>query len=264
MTGVTGTAASDDAVARLDAGEAVLSAWSTFRDPAIAEALARAGFDLVTLDLQHGAHDIASSMAAIDAVALAGAAAAARIPLAEWGTASRLLDAGARIIIAPMINSPEEARALVAATKFPPLGARSWGPRRAMFDAGFDGPAYVANANRTTLALAMIETVAALEAVDDILAVEGLDGVFVGPGDLSITLSAGAALDPAGEPVDRAIRTVAERAAAHGKLAGIFVVSPEFGQRALGHGFRLVALSTDGQMLARGAGAWLKEMRAAP
>ena len=153
-------------------------------------------------------------------------------------------------------------QALVAATKFPPLGARSWGPRQAMFDAAFDGQAYVANANGRTLALAMIETVAALEAVDDILAVDGLDGVFVGPGDMSITLSNGAALDPAGPVADEAIRAVAERAAAHGKLAGIFVVSPEFGRRAAGYGYQFLALSTDGQFLARGAREWLAETRA--
>ena len=254
-------AAPGDVVRRLAGGETLISAWSSFRDPAVAEQLARTDFDLVTFDMQHGAHDMASVMAGIGAVSLLGKASAARPPLAEWGTASRLLDAGARVIIAPMINCRAEAQALVAATRFPPLGERSWGPMRAMELQGLDGAAYLASANAATLVLAMIETAAAVAALDDILDVEGLDGVFVGPADLSISLARGEALDPAGDAVDRVIAEIARKAGARGKIAGIYVITPEFGRRAIDHGFRLVALGADGEFLARGARESLAELR---
>ena len=169
----------------------VFCAWVGMNEPAVAEALAREAFDAVVLDMQHGALDFAGASRAILAVALAGKPAIVRVPVGEFPLASRLLDAGAAGIIAPMINSRDDARRLVAFTKFLPLGERSWGPRAVLPLSGLDAPAYLAAANAMTQTIAMIETRAALEALDDILGVEGVDGVFIGPSDLSIALSDG-------------------------------------------------------------------------
>ena len=158
-------------------------AWVGMNEPAVAEALAREAFDAVVLDMQHGALDFAGASRAILAVALAGKPAIVRVPVGEFPLASRLLDAGAAGIIAPMINSRDDARRLVAFTKFLPLGERSWGPRAVLTLSGLDGPEYLGAANAMTQAIAMIETRAALAALDDILAVDGVDGVFIGPAD---------------------------------------------------------------------------------
>ena len=118
--------------ARLAGDGQALCAWVSVNEPAVAEWLAREAFDAVVLDMQHGAIDFAGAARAILSVALAGKPAIARVPIGEFALASRLLDAGAAGILAPMINSGDDARRLVEFVKFPPLGQRSWGPRAAL------------------------------------------------------------------------------------------------------------------------------------
>ena len=95
--------------------------------------------------------------------ALAGRPALVRLPLNGFGLGAQALDIGAAGLVAPMINDAADARAFVEAVKFPPLGRRSWGPVRAMDLLGLDKARYLAEANRLTLALAMIETERGLE-----------------------------------------------------------------------------------------------------
>ena len=162
--------------------------------------------------MQHGLHDIGSVMRGIGAIALAGKPALVRIPVGDNATASRVLDMGAEAVIAPMINTVAEARALVAAMKYPPIGERSWGPNRVLAMRGTEPQVYLESGNRASLAFGMIETRRALAALDDILGVDGLDGVFVGPSDLSVTLSDGARIAPfdpiarCADPADRRSR----------------------------------------------------------
>ncbi len=247
---------------RLRNGETIYSGWVSMPEPLVAETVARTGFDCVLLDMQHGLLDTGAVMTGIGAIALAGKPAVVRIPLGDGATASRALDMGAEVIIAPMVNSAEEARSLVAVTKYPPLGERSWGPTRAMTLAGIDQPPdYLANANRTGLTFAMIETRRALDAVDEILAVEGIDGVFVGPFDLSVSLSDGRQVGPGKVAVDAPIRRVAERAAAAGKIAGIYAATAERARTFRDFGYRFIALGADAGYLALGASELLTAAR---
>jgi 4-hydroxy-2-oxoheptanedioate aldolase len=206
----------------LAGGGRALCAWVTMNEPAVAEALAREAFDAVVLDMQHGAVDFDGAMRSILRVALAGKPTIARVPIGAFALASQLMDSGASGILAPMIDSGEDARRLVESVKFPPLGQRSWGPRAALPLSGLDAPAYLKAANAMTQAIAMIETRAALDALDDILSVDGLDGVYVGPSDLAIALTNGASVEPRGPAVMSEARRVVERAKAHGKYAAMF------------------------------------------
>ena len=126
----------------------MFAAWVGMNEPAVAEALAREAFDAVVLDMQHGALDFVGASRAILAVALAGQPAIVRVPVGDFALASRLLDAGAAGIIAPMINGRADAERFVSFTKFPPLGERSWGPRAALPLSGLDAPAYLAPPTR--------------------------------------------------------------------------------------------------------------------
>ena len=189
-------------------GPPVLAAWCGVAEPLLAEILVREGFDTAVLDMQHGAYDLATAMRGISGVALAGKPCIVRIPVGDFANVSRLLDSGAAAVIAPMINTVADARAFAAFSKFPPLADRSWGPHRAIALTGMDHPTYLAKANSIQLAIAMIETREALAALDDILAVPGIDGVFVGPSDLSIALSHGAAVNPDHPEVDKALTHV--------------------------------------------------------
>ena len=245
--GLIGTLAS-----RIKSGAPVFVAWCGLPEPLVAETLVRAGFDTAVLDMQHGAYDFATVMRGIGAVALAGKPAMVRIPVGEFALVSRLFDAGAAAVVAPMINSAADAAAFAAFAKFPPLGERSWGPHRAMALSGLQPQAYLAMANAIHLAIAMIETREALAALDDILAVPGIDGVLVGPSDLSIALSHGEKLDPGSAAVDAALTHIAARAKAHGKFAALFTFSGAQAREMAGRGFALCSIATD-QLLLRAA-----------
>jgi 4-hydroxy-2-oxoheptanedioate aldolase len=232
------------------AGEGqALCAWITINEPAVAEWFAREAFDAVVLDMQHGAIDYDGAMRSILRVALAGKPTIARVPIGAFALASQLMDSGACGILAPMIDSGEDARRLVESVKFPPLGQRSWGPRTALPLSGLQAPAYLKAANAMTQAIAMIETRAALDALDDILSVDGLDGVYVGPSDLSIALSNGRALEPRGAAVMTEARRVVERARAHGKYAAMFCFDGADARAMQALGFQLCTISSDQTML---------------
>lgn len=244
----------------LRGGTTILSGWVTLPDAMIAELVARSDFDAVTVDIQHGLHDTGSVMRSISGIALAGKPSIVRLAVDDFAMASRVLDFGAEAVIAPMINSADDARRLVAATKYPPLGERSWGPMRAMALSGIaDGATQLKTANRSSLAIAMIETKIALAALDEILAVDGLDGVFVGPSDLSVTLSEGERIAPNDSFIDGPIRDIAERAKAAGKIAGAFAPGGERVRFYRAAGYQLIALATDQSYLARGISALLAD-----
>jgi len=246
----------------LTSEEPVFCGWAGMNEPAVAEALAREAFDAVVLDMQHGAFDFTGASRAILSVALAGRPTVVRVPVGEFPLASRLLDAGAAGVIAPMINGRDDALRLVAFTKFPPLGERSWGPRAVLPLSGLDAPDYLAAANAMTQTIAMIETRAALEALDDILAVEGVDGVFVGPSDLSIALSEGHRPEPRGPVLMEAAGRIADRAKAHRKYAAMFCFDGADAGTMAALGFRLCSIATDQTLLRSAAKAELEAARA--
>src|SRR5207244_2368655 len=119
-------------VTELGSGRPVFSAWCGLPEPSIPGYLAReAGFGAVVLDMQHGVIDFLNATRSIPLVSAAGKPCIPRIPVGEFATASRLLDAGAAGIIAPMINTVEDANRFASFVKFPPSGERSWGPHPA-------------------------------------------------------------------------------------------------------------------------------------
>lgn len=245
---------------KLRADTPVVTGWSLLPSPMVCEILARSGYEAVTLDLQHGMHDFQSAYAGFSALALGGAHRIARIPVGDNAMASRLADVGAECIIAPMINSREDAEAFADAVKYPPVGERSWAPFRAVTLAGQTIEEYHQKANSQTLGLAMIETQAAVDALDDILSVPGLDGIFVGPSDLSLALSNGAKLDPNGEETARVCGEIAAKARAAGKIAGIFCIGAAKVEEAAAQGFRLMSHGMDTMLLDSAARSALSEL----
>jgi 4-hydroxy-2-oxoheptanedioate aldolase len=206
-------------------------------------------------------HDTHSVMRSVGAIAQLGKPAIVRLAVDDFGLASRALDFGAEAVIAPMINSVADAKRLVAATKYPPLGERSWGPGRAATLAGIaDIKDYFRDANGMTLALAMIETREAIANVDAIAATDGIDGLFVGPFDLSIALSNGALLDPASEDVEAALDVILAAASKHKKIAGIYCANAEGALAAARRDFRFIAVGGDVSYLRAGAAAELKAL----
>jgi 4-hydroxy-2-oxoheptanedioate aldolase len=246
---------------RLRAGETVVTSWSGVPDALTVEIMTAQGFDAVTLDMQHGAHHEDSVVRCIPVILAAGRHAVVRIPIARWDMASRALDFGAEAVIAPMINSVEDARRFAAAMKYPPVGERSWGPTFALPRIRQSMPDYLAGANDARLAIAMIETRAALDVLDGILATPGIDGVFLGPSDFSIAWTNGARLDPTLKDMMQAVGDVAARARDAGKVAGIFVMDPAFSGRFAAMGYSLLAMGSEHRLIALGAEAMLKAVK---
>ncbi len=242
---------------RIRSGAPAFAAWCGIPDPLVPEIMCREGFDCAVLDMQHGAVDYAVAAQGIANVALAGKPAIVRIPVGEFATASRALDAGAAGIIAPMVNSVEDARLLAAFTKFPPVGERSWGPHKALALTGLAPLEYLAEANGFSLTIAMIETRAAMAALDDILAVPGIDGVFVGPSDLSIARTNGATVNQLHPEVDKALDHIAARAKSAGKFAAAFCADGKRAAAVAARGYQLMSIGTDNALLRAGSRAAL-------
>lgn len=234
---------------RLTRGDTILSAWCGLPDPSISAVLASEGFDAVTLDMQHGPITLGEVIRAIPGINAAGKPALARIAVGEFQNVSRLFDAGASGVIAPMINTIEDAKLFANYAKYPPIGERSWGSYGGLGASGLDANAYLREANRFQLSFAMIETREAMAILDDILALEGIDAVFVGPSDLSIALSGGATVNPTSPEVDDAIRHIVSRASAVGKPVAIYAQSAERAKAFVEMGAKVVTVMSDANLL---------------
>jgi len=220
--------------------------WCMISSPFAAEVLSAAGCDWLCIDLQHGLIDEDAMRGMVQAAAIRGTPVLVRVPWNEPGAIMRALDAGAEGVIVPMVNTVDEARAAAGASRYPPLGFRSWGPLRSgMAQPGFN-PAL---GNEQTLCIVMIETREAVEAVDEILDVPGVDGVFVGPNDLAISHAGDNAGAGTSELDVEMIERVADACARRGLVAGISCTGPEDARRWAQSGYSLLGLPSDAGLL---------------
>jgi len=242
------------------AGRSVVSGWLTVGHPLLAEAMASAGYDAVTVDMQHGAVSDHELLSVLQAISCTDAVPLVRVPWNQPAQVMKALDLGALGVIAPMIEGPEDVEALVAACRYPPQGRRSYGPTRNAFGPGGFSPS---RANESVMAIAMIETRAALDALNEILSVPGLDMVFVGPSDLSQALGGPPGADARDGPVPAALDRILERCAAHEVPAGLFCRSPHYAREMLDRGMRFVTVDSDVSYVRHGAATALREVRGA-
>ncbi len=246
---------------RLGRGETLLSAWCGLPDPSVSGLLAQEDFDVVTLDMQHGPITLAEVIRAVPLINAAGKPAVARIPVGEFQNVSKLFDSGLSGVIAPMINTLEDARRFAAYAKYPPLGERSWGSYGGLGASGLDPNSYLREANRFSMTFAMIETREAMAIVDEIVALEGIDALFVGPSDLSIALSNGASVNAAAKEVNEALRHIVGRAAAVNKPVAFYAATAERAKEGVEMGARFVTVMSDSGMLRAASKAALKVVR---
>ncbi len=247
-----------DLRARLSQPKPFFLSWMTIPSAGLAGQMARLPIEGVCLDMQHGMIGFSDAVGMIAAINAAGRAAVVRCLWNEPGTIGQALDAGAAAVIAPMVNSRAQAEALVRAAKYPPLGGRSWGGYTALQASGLAPGEYLKQANRMSPVFAMVETVEALEAVESIAATPGLDGLFVGPSDLSITLSNGAGIDKTGPRTIEAMKRISAAASANGIVAGAFGGNADVIQAYLKIGYTFIAAGVDVDLLQAGAAALLK------
>lgn len=227
-------------------GRSAVNGWLHIPSAWSAEVMAHAGWDSLTVDLQHGMHDFETAVTLIQAISTTETVPLARVAWNEPGIIGRLLDAGAYGVISPMINTRAECEAFVGACRYPPLGYRSLGPTRARLVMGAD---YPERANAEVLAIAMIETRQALDHLDAIASVPGLDMIFVGTGDLLLSLTGRVGMDTDSPEIDAALTAVLDACARHQRVAGLFTGSPAYAAAMVARGFRFVTVRTDTQLL---------------
>jgi 4-hydroxy-2-oxoheptanedioate aldolase len=223
-------------------GGTIVGGWLTTESRYLAEVISHAGFDTVTVDLQHGMFGIDTAVALLQAISAGPATPMARCPSHDPAVIGKLLDGGAYGIICPEIGSAEEAAAFVAACRYPPVGHRSFGPSRGWL---YGGPDYVDHADTEILTWAMIESAEALTSLDAILAVPGLDGVYVGPNDLALSLGETAGQSPVPASVHAALEIIVAAAHAAGRLAGAFCADGPSGRELVELGYDFVTPGND-------------------
>jgi 4-hydroxy-2-oxoheptanedioate aldolase len=234
--------------------------WSSLCSNLVAELLAHTGYDWIVVDSEHAPNDPVDVLAQLQAMTGGSAEPMVRVPWNDPVLIKRILDVGGRTLLVPFVQSAEEARHAVAATRYPPHGIRgvSVAPRANRFGRV---PGYLQNAERDICVIVQLETRAALGEIEAIAAVDGIDGLFIGPGDLSADL--GYLGNPAHPEVQAAITDACRRIRAAGKPAGILAPVEADARRYFEMGFTYVAIGSDVGMLASASAGALSRMREA-
>jgi 4-hydroxy-2-oxoheptanedioate aldolase len=233
--------------------------WLGLADPYAAELCATAGFDWLLIDGEHGPNDLRSMLAALQAVAPYPVHPVLRIPQGDTVLIKQVLEIGATTLLVPMVESAEQARALVRAMRYPPHGVRGVGSGLARSSRWSGLPNYLHEADQQVCLLVQVETVAALEQLDEIAAVDGVHGVFIGPSDLSASM--GCLGQPNHPEVVAAIEQAIARILAAGKAPGLLAIDEGLARHSIALGARFVAVGVEATMLARAARALAERFR---
>lgn len=247
---------------RVAAGEFVFGPLVVdVRPPTLPLILQAAGFDFFIIDLEHGSLDVTAAADMIAVARLAGIAPLVRPPGHAPEHFRRLLGLGAAGVMVPNVETPQQAEAVVRASKYPPEGVRGFSGNPAQVDfesMGIEGLAR--RANETTFVMVQIESRTGVANVGDILAVEGIDAVLVGPGDLSLNLGVPGQYD---EPAFvEAVESVFAAAHERGVAPGIHCTNPDFARRWRQAGAGLLTYSSAAGLLAAGARAAVEVLSA--
>jgi len=229
--------------AALKARQPQIGLWLSMADPYLAEVSASAGFDWLLIDGEHAPNDLRSTLASLQAVAPYRSQPVVRAVAGEVPLIKQLLDIGAQSLLIPMVDTAEQARAIVSATRYPPLGIRGVGSavgRASRWSARTD---YLDHADDEVCLLVQAETATALKNLEAICAVDGVDGVFIGPADLAASM--GHRGKPGHPVVQAAIEQAMKTIVASGKAAGTLTSDPALARRYLALGCTFVATGVD-------------------
>jgi 4-hydroxy-2-oxoheptanedioate aldolase len=223
--------------------QAQIGLWLSMADAYTAEVSATAGFDWLLIDGEHAPNDVRSTLAALQAVAPYRAQPVVRAVRGEVSLIKQLLDIGVQNLLVPMVDTPDQARLIVSATRYPPGGIRGVGSavgRASRWSARSD---YLNVSDDEICLLVQAESVTALRNLESICAVDGVDGVFVGPADLAASM--GHRGNPGHPEVQATIEQAMRTIIASGKAAGTLTSDPELARRYLALGCTFVATGVD-------------------
>lgn len=244
-------------------GEASVGLWLQSLEPAFAEMASILGYDFVVIDHEHGPGSIADGIAHLRATRAGGehTTAVVRVPAADPVYLKRIIDAGAQAVLIPMIDTPEQAQAAVAACRYPPRGIRG-NAAMAVRASGYGlREGYFESADESLMIILQLESRIAMRNAQAIAAIEGVDMLFIGPADLGTDLGP---TDVATGEMDRLIDGCLAAMRARGMPLG---TTPRAGRTAaqlLTEGFALITLGSDIAFFRTGAQAALRQHRTPP
>ena len=245
---------------KLQNRELTIGSWITIGSAVVAEIMAKAGYDWLTIDMEHSAITIDIAQDLIRVIELCGVTPLVRVGKNDANLIKRVMDAGAHGVIVPMVNSREDAGHAVKSVKYPPIGFRGVGLARAQkYGADFEG--YKQWNDKNSIVIVQIEHILAVENLEEILSVPEVDGFIIGPYDLSGSLGVPGDFDHP-EVID-ALNRVKEIAKKKNALSGFHVIQPavEAFQEKVDEGYKFIAHSLDILFLGNNCRNMLKKIR---
>lgn len=243
----------------LKGDKAMIGFWLSLASPYTAEIAAGAGFDWLLVDGEHGPNDIPLLLSQLQTLAAFDVAPVVRVPIGETWLIKQVLDIGAQTVLVPMVETAGQARQLVKAMNYPPLGVRGVGAAVARASAFNRIPDYLTTANNEVCLIVQAESKAAIDAIEEIAAVDGVDAIFIGPADLAADMGfPGKGTEPLVlETIEKAIL----RIQAAGKPAGILNSDPTLARRYIELGAKFVAVGTDVTLYSQATAALARSYR---
>lgn len=229
-------------------GDPLFGLWLNLASGYTAEIAASAGFDWLLIDGEHGPNTLATIHEQLMALSGHDVSPVVRVPHNDPALIKQVLDLGAQSLLCPMVNSADEARAIVQATRYPPKGIRGVGHILGRASTFNSIPDYLETAENEICLIVQVESVAAMDAIEEICAVDGVDGVFIGPADLCADM--GHLPEVTHPEVRSAVQDGLRRIRAAGKVAGIIDGDPTLIQQDLDAGANFVGLGADVLLLA--------------
>jgi 2-keto-3-deoxy-L-rhamnonate aldolase RhmA len=247
-----------DLIARRE-GDPTLGTFLMSASPIVAEAVGHAGYDWGIVDMEHGPIDMMGLVHLLQAVSSTPMLPVVRVPWNDAVTVKRVLDAGATTLLFPFVQNADEARAAVAATRYPPLGVRGMAgiSRGSLFGTAKD---HFVSANDRIGVILQLETRQGIDRLEEIAAVSGVDALFLGPADLSGSLGMPGQLTH--PDVVALVADAAQRCRAAGKPVGTLVGAAEVLDRFPSSHFDFIAVASDLAFLMRRAQAELQALKA--
>jgi len=245
---------------RCTGGTITVGTFAAIPHPVAIEVTAAAGVDFICIDWEHAQISRERIEDLVRAADIHGVPAMVRVPGHAPESIAAVLDAGAAGVLVPRVSTADQAHAAVQAMRYPPIGTRGVGPGRAAAY-GYRIPDYLSAANKTLLLAIQVETSEGLANIDTIAAVDGVDVIFIGPGDLSVSIDA---MGPAGAgKLNAAIGTITKAAIRAGRTVGIFRPSADDIGSWTKSGIRFFILASDTMFLGASVAAGVEAARKA-
>ena len=246
--------------ARMNDRELTIGSWITIGHPSVAEIMTQAGFDWLTIDMEHSAITLSEAQNLIQVIDLAGVVPLVRVGSNDPNLIKRVMDAGAHGVIVPMVNTPEDAQKAVKSVKYPPEGFRGVGLARAQkYGADFEG--YKKWCENESIVIVQVEHIEAVKNLEAILEVKGVDGFIIGPYDLSGSMGIPGKFDDA--RMKETLAKVKKISAERNALSGYHVIKPDIEEFNIKkkEGYKFIAFSLDMLFLGQTCRDLMKDLR---